>query len=154
MRMAVLQLKSSRLLCSGLKRLLSTHLSRTDTATVCIPKVICILAKWISPKRRPSLLRSIVNGIDDGLCIAARAFSNVQPAIWNKIKEQLQVSNAAIEATKIRCGMPCAYPPRTHGLWRIKYSIWSCSEIWRCFPFKSWKRNEGWSNPLGCMAHA
>ena len=91
MRMAVLWLKSSRLLRSGLKHPLSTHLSRTDTVTVHIPKVICILAKQISPKWRPSLLRSIVNGIDGGLCMATRAFSNVQPAIWNKIKEQLQV---------------------------------------------------------------
>ena len=59
--------------------------------TVHIPKVVWILAKWISPKQRPSLLRSIVNGIEGGLCMAARAFLNVQPTIWNKTKEHLQV---------------------------------------------------------------
>ena len=159
MRMAVLRLQSSALIHSGLKRPLTTHLSRIVMATVCIPKVIWILAKWISPKRRPSVLRSIVNGIEGGLCMASRAFSNIQPAIWNKTKEHLLVQthvsrDTGMKVIKVWRVTPHAYIPRMHELWHMKYSVWSCSVMWRCFPFESWKRNKGQSNLLKCIAHA
>ena len=60
--------------------------------------------------------------------MAARAFLNIQPAIWNRTKKDLLVqihtcNDTGMKVIKIRCGMPHAYLPRTRELWHMKYSV-------------------------------
>ena len=60
--------------------------------------------------------------------MATRAFSNVQPTIWNRTKKDLLVqtcasNNAGMKAIKVQRGMPHAYLPRTRELWGMKYSV-------------------------------
>ena len=91
-------------------------------------------------------------------CMAARAFSNVQPAIWNRRRKIYWYKHACTmtrgwKVNKVWCRTPHAYLPRTREPRRTKYSVWSCLVIWRCFPFESWKRNEGRSNLLKPIAH-
>ena len=88
-KIAVEQLYSPSAMRSGLKLPFAIHVSRTEMDTVRIRKVVWILVKHTSPKRRPSVLSRTENGMEGGLCMAARAFSNVQPTIWNKTKRKV-----------------------------------------------------------------
>ena len=52
------------------------------------------------------MLIRVVNGIEGGFCMAARAFSNVQPTIWNKTEKDLLVqtcvyNDAGMKAIKV-----------------------------------------------------
>ena len=90
--------------------------------------------------------------------MAARAFSNVQSAICHKIEKDLLVracayNDAGRMKTKYDMTHAPAYLPGTREQRRTKYSIRSCSAMCRCFPFESWRRNEGRSNRSGFIAH-
>ena len=53
------------------------------------------LSKTDVPRRRPTGLNRVSNGIEGGLFMATRAFSNVQSAICNKIEKDLLVRACA-----------------------------------------------------------
>ena len=137
-------------MCSGLKLPFAIHLSRTVMDTVHIHKVIWTLAKHMSSKRRPSTLSRTKNGMEDGLCMAARAFSNVQSTIWNKTKnyyyKRVRLVMRGIKVSEEGHGVLLTHLPRMCEPWCTKCLVCSCSVNWSCLPFKSWKRNEGWSN--------
>ena len=56
---------------------------------------VCIFAKRMSARRSPARLTKISNDIEDGLFIAARAFSNVQSAICYEMEKELAVRTRA-----------------------------------------------------------
>ena len=66
-KMAVVQLYSPSAMHSGLKLPSSAHFSRTAMGMVCIHKVVWILVKHMSPKRRPPMLCRTEIGIEGGI---------------------------------------------------------------------------------------
>ena len=95
MRMAVVRLQSSSGLWCGLNDPFDIHSSRTAIATVRICRSVCIFAKRMSPRWSPAGLTRVSNDIEDGLFIAARAFSNVQSAICYEMEKELAVRTRA-----------------------------------------------------------
>ena len=95
MRMAVVRLQSSSGLWCGLNDPFDIHSSRTAIATVRIRRFVCIFAKRMSPRWSLAGLTRVSNDIEDGLFIAARAFSNVQSAICYGMEGELAVRTRA-----------------------------------------------------------
>ena len=99
MRMAIVRLQSSSGLWCGLNDPFDIHSSRTAIATVRMRKFVCIFAKRMSARRSLAGLTKVSNDIEDGLFIAARAFSNVQSAICYEMEKELAVQTRTYHDT-------------------------------------------------------
>ena len=141
MRMADVRLQSLAVLWCGLKDPFDIHSSRTAIATVRMRKLVCIFANRMSARRSPAGLTKVSNDIEDGLFIAARAFSNVQSAICHGMEKGLVEQtcvyhDAGMNKQKNDRARP-GYLPGTREYGRKRQSMRGCGYCVDVFPSKA-----------------